>query len=315
MTISTYKSPIPSQHNYFEPWQIYRTHEVRQLAFAIASPNVVQNFPVEVEINRSIQFLADQDWYNFYQNYSHRLYALDQNPTELLEFLAKIKSTRLGIRFEALLWFWLQDPQNPDYELLGHSIQIFEGRKTLGEIDFLLQNKQNKMIEHWEVCLKYYLAQEHMHIGGWIGLNPEDTLAHKLSYLANKQFQFDEVSGFQIEKRIATMKGQFFLHPQDFKKMCVSLAQDINQPLFPTWLNYSRRLGYWQTEIPDHHSLRRLQRQEWLCPTAPPYNMQDQIQTISCWTNGLYMDAKQQKFIIFNSDQEHIFELLTANKN
>ena len=39
------------------------------------------------------------------------------------------KSTRLGLRFENLLWFWLQEDQYHPYQLLGHSIQKIDGAK------------------------------------------------------------------------------------------------------------------------------------------------------------------------------------------
>lgn len=37
--------------------------------------------------------------------------------------MSRLKSTRLGLRFENLLWFWLQEDQYHPYQLLGHSIQ------------------------------------------------------------------------------------------------------------------------------------------------------------------------------------------------
>ena len=37
--------------------------------------------------------------------------------------LSQLKSTRLGLRFENLLWFWLQEDNYHPYQLLGHSIQ------------------------------------------------------------------------------------------------------------------------------------------------------------------------------------------------
>ncbi len=45
------------------------------------------------------------------------------------------------------------------FELLGHSIQIIDGAKTVGELDFLLHNHDTQQVEHWEVALKYYLAE------------------------------------------------------------------------------------------------------------------------------------------------------------
>ena len=65
-----------------------------------------------------------------------RLKQLDEAPEPLLQFMSRLKSTRLGLRFENLLWFWLQEDQYHPYQLLGHSIQKIDGAKTLGELDF-----------------------------------------------------------------------------------------------------------------------------------------------------------------------------------
>ena len=58
-----------------------------------------------------------------------RLKQLDEAPEPLLQFMSRLKSTRLGLRFENLLWFWLQEDQYHPYQLLGHSIQKIDGAK------------------------------------------------------------------------------------------------------------------------------------------------------------------------------------------
>ena len=53
---------------------------------------------------------------------------------------------RLGQLFEAYLTTWLQ--QSPDFTLLAHNVQVFEGKQTVGEFDFLVQTSSG--VEHWE---------------------------------------------------------------------------------------------------------------------------------------------------------------------
>lgn len=238
----------------FEPWQHYHTHVVRQLAFAIASPNLIRYFPAQITPTLSLELHPDSAWQNYYWAYQPRLHYLDQHPEELINFLSRIKSTRLGLRFEALLWFWLQDSCNQYFELLGHSIQYHHKGKTLGEIDFLVRDLKTQHVEHWEVCLKYYLAEYDLDIHTWIGLNPEDTFEHKLNHLAHKQFQFKDALGHVIQARKVVIKGQLFL--------------PISHANIPTWLNTSRRLGIWLDKIPPNKQLVWLSRQEWLCPEA-----------------------------------------------
>ncbi|MEQ1344841.1 DUF1853 family protein [Acinetobacter seifertii] len=257
--------------SYFEPWLQFNHPMVRQLAFTIASPNLLCHLPQSLSIQHNFQLHPDQIWEQHFQNYLPRLKQLDETPEPLLQFMSRLKSTRLGLRFENLLWFWLQEDQYHSYQLLGHSIQKIEGAKTLGELDFLVLNKETQHVEHWEVALKYYLGEGQLNLEQWIGLNREDTLSTKLYHFTDKQFQFSEALDFNIQQRFAVLKGQLYLP--------LNLAQE--QPI-PHWINSNRRLGYWGTNIPDS-KFYRLERHEWLCP-----NKQVSSNTAYWWTDGLY---------------------------
>ena len=268
---------------YFEPWKNYRHPLVRQLAFAIASPNLIRHIPEEINAFYEISLHPLSDWKLFYYSYASRLQSLDQDPTPLIQFLSQIKSTRLGLRFEGLLWFWLQD-QNHHFELLGHSIQNHQAGKTLGEIDFLVKNLKTHEIEHWEVCLKYYLAQPDLKLPTWIGLNPEDTLIQKLTHTCDKQFQFTHALGHPIQRRYALIKGQLFL--------------PLKHAAVPSWINPDRRLGHWHNKILKTKGFIHLTRPEWLCPND--YNYQDiqQLKPIQYWHSGLYYHIASEKFVM-----------------
>ncbi|MEB3767479.1 DUF1853 family protein [Acinetobacter sp. MD2] len=267
----------------FEPWLQFKTPAVRQLAFCIASPNIVTMHPPELSIHFNFEWHNDNFWENCYQNYQRRLIELDQNPTALHTFLAKIKSTRLGIRFESLLWFWLQDNPNEQYHpyrLIQHSVQQIQGKQTLGELDFLLLNTHTMHIEHWEVALKFYLAERQYQLGAWYGLNRQDTLQKKLQHFTQKQFQFSRALGFAIEKKYAVLKGQLYL-------------PTLQQCPTPTWVNQKRRLGTWGNRIPTDPMLH-LSRHEWLCPDAEP-----QVEPTIWWRSDLYYTSKHNEFFMF----------------
>ncbi|MDH2635853.1 DUF1853 family protein [Acinetobacter nosocomialis] len=269
--------------SYFEPWLQFNHPMVRQLAFTIASPNLLCQLPQSLSIRHSFQLHSDQTWKQHFQNYLPRLHQLDETPEPLLQFMSRLKSTRLGLRFENLLWFWLQEDQYHSYQLLGHSIQKIEGARTLGELDFLILNKETQQVEHWEVALKYYLGEGQLNLEQWIGLNREDTLSKKLYHFTDKQFQFSEALDFKVQQRFAVLKGQLYLP--------LNLGQ--KQPI-PNWVNLTRRLGYWGTTIPDS-KFYRLERHEWLCP-----NRQASSNAAYWWTDGLYCNNNEDtQFYMF----------------
>ena len=259
--------------SFFEPWLQFKQPIVRQLAFCIASPNILTKIPDDLKIENYFELHSNTVWQEHYQAYEVRLQQLDQQPQPLIDFMARLKSTRLGLRFEHLLWFWLEDDNYHPYQLLGHSIQKIAGAVTLGELDFLLLNKQTQEIEHWEVALKYYLGENELNLSEWFGLNRQDTLQRKLRHFTQRQFQFSETSQYTIRRKFAVMKGQLYLPEPHY-------ASSI-----PEWINRSRRLGQWGTIIPVL-PYYRLQRHEWICPDQHPSS-----QTAEWWTNGLYHNA------------------------
>ncbi|WP_289353149.1 DUF1853 family protein [Acinetobacter baumannii] len=269
--------------SYFEPWLQFSHPMVRQLAFTIASPNLLSQLPCRLTIRHNFQLHTDQNWEQHFQNYLPRLKQLDAAPEPLLQFMSQLKSTRLGLRFENLLWFWLQEDQYHPYQLLGHSIQKIDGAKTLGELDFLVLNQNTQEIEHWEVALKYYLGEGQLNLEQWIGLNRQDTLSKKLYHFTDKQFQFSEALGFKVQQRFAVLKGQLYLP--------LNLPQE--QPI-PEWVNLKRRLGTWGTEIPKS-DFYRLERHEWLCP-----HQKASSNTAYWWTDGLYcQNINETRFYMF----------------
>ena len=222
-----------------------------------------------------------ETWTTHFQHYNARLLHLDQHPQELEVFLQQLKSTRLGLRFEMYIWFWLLDHSYHPYELLGHSIQKIAGPKTLGELDFLLRNTESNKIEHWEVALKYYLAEADLSLAHWYGLNRDDTLFKKLNHFSQQQFKFTHAAEQQIEKRIAVVKGQFYLPSQQ------------RDATLPEWVNPLRRIGHWGHQLYAQH-YSRLNRQEWLCP-----DFQRDRSNCTWWTNGLYYNFNHNDFYMY----------------
>lgn len=270
---------------FYEPWLQFKHPIVRQLAFSIASPNILKSLPHALELQHHFALHQDQFWQAHFSRYVDRLIQLDQNPTELIDFLKPLKSTRLGLRFEHLIWFWLQDAEYHHFQLLGHSIQIIEGKNTIGELDFLILNLDTNCIEHWEVALKFYLAEADLLLPNWYGLNRSDTLLRKLSHFTQKQFQFQQVQQRPIQKRFAVLKGQLYV-PEQTDSVLNHLET------LPNWINPSRRIGHWGNSSLKHYY--RVQRQEWICP-----NWEQSSQDATYWQNGLYRNFTTQADYMF----------------
>ncbi|MCF9000190.1 DUF1853 family protein [Acinetobacter nectaris] len=288
------------QHHLFEPWRSYHHPAVRQLAFCIASPNTIQSLPPEMTLSNHFMLHSDQEWQDLFFRYQPRLNELETNPQPLTDFLAQLKSTRLGLRFEMFLWFWLLDEEFHHFKLLGHSIQKIEGPITLGELDFLILNKKTQAVEHWEVALKYYLAEDQYQLGQWFGLNRSDRLEKKLSYFTNRQFQFNHALNYKIDHKFAVLKGQLFIP---------STISDSNLSALPHWVNQNRRIGFWgSTMLPQFY---RLERHEWIAPYLSPISHPKS----KWWHNGLYHHMNEEVFYMFRSSPLTAIDRLHFNHN
>ena len=282
-----------SQQSLFEPWFQFKHPLVRQLAFAVASPNILAALPSALDVQHRFHFHPSILWQQHFLRYEPRLKQLDQDPKALIDFIAQLKSTRLGLRFEMLIWFWLLDHHYHNYELLGHSIQIIDGARTTGELDFLIRNTETHQIEHWEVALKYYLGETDLSLATWYGLNRTDTLSRKLKHFTQKQFQFQQALDTEIDCRFAVLKGQLFLPLQS----SMTEQPRLDHYQLPDWINIARRLGFWGTQIPrTQEKFYRLQRQEWICPDAAISSL-----PAKWWSNGLYLQNQNNLFYMYRN--------------
>ena len=275
----TVLQPSPSR---FE-WLNFRQTAVRDLAFALASPPLLSHWPTEFTPQRPIELPDHQFWQSHYHRYLPRLLELDNDPTELNQSLAKLPSSRLGIRFEALLSFWLNDQSGHwhDFELLAKNIQLKDEKRTIGEVDFIIKNKLTSEIEHWELSLKFYLGEGALQPYEWRGLNDRDTFGRKIKHTLQKQFNVDRIhlpdlGEKTIDKRVSIFKGRLFYPDQMADSAKESLA---------TWLHPDHLRGTWGYHLPPDISWRRAARREWLTPEPNPHKQIKPIYLI----HGLYL--------------------------
>ncbi|WP_227672211.1 DUF1853 family protein [Psychrobacter urativorans] len=206
------------------PWEEYRRPYVRDLAYALACPNVLTKWLdfTPHENTAAIAVHSASFWGGQYDAYRARLVELDttnayQGLTRYL--LTRPSPNRLGFHFEGLLSFWLTDGYarglHP-YEIIASNVQLFRGKQTTGELDLILYNHQEKLTEHWELAIKFFMGSAPFAPENWVGINSNDNLQRKMTHMQTKQFctvwvDTKDHGQVKIDKRYAVIKGRFFL--------------------------------------------------------------------------------------------------------
>lgn len=95
---------------------------------------------------------------------------------------------RLGNRLERFFSFIIHESEA--YELITESLQIIANKVTLGELDFLVFDKEKQEVLHIELAGKLYLYDSKINkeLSRWIGPNRKDSLLRKINTLGVKQF-------------------------------------------------------------------------------------------------------------------------------
>lgn len=136
------------------------------------------NLDVNLSPYRPFQFNCDSDQRRQLRQWLSELDTLPHSPLQI--------RPKLGIYFEELVAFFLTQNPVSRYRVLARNLQLFEalhqGRQTLGELDFVLDQEQNTpeshTLWHLETAVKFYLACDRL-TGQWLGPDPTDSLASK----------------------------------------------------------------------------------------------------------------------------------------
>ncbi|MDR5590365.1 DUF1853 family protein [Christiangramia sp. SM2212] len=105
-----------------------------------------------------------------------------------LEELDHPRNSVLGKRMES--FFEIAIKHSERYDLIASNIQIIENKQTLGELDFLVFDKEISKTVHVELVYKLYVYDESLsnERDKWIGPNRRDSFSEKLEKLRSKQF-------------------------------------------------------------------------------------------------------------------------------
>ena len=212
----------------------------------------------------------------FTHDRQRRLEQLDEDPTALLQHLSVRPTHRLGVYFEQLWHFFLQ--QDPETELIAHNLAVHDGGRTIGEFDCIVYDKQSRCHVHLELAVKFFLGVQQpatdKPIAGsalhWLGPDKKDRLATKLDQLLLRQIMLSDAPAAKsilhelgiadITRRIA-LKGYLF--------------QPVRDPLpVPPGYNAACPLSCWVTlnQLQHHcatsgaNTFAILPKRRWLSP-------------------------------------------------
>lgn len=252
--------PLSTHSKNNAPWEQFKRPYVRDLAYVLACPNVLTQW-LDFSPHQNTPTISVHDkefWLAQFEAYRGRLQELDNtNAYQALTryLLSRPSPNRLGFHFEGLLSFWLTDGFKRglhSYETLASNIQLYQGKQTIGELDLILYNHQEKLTEHWELAIKFFMGCYPFAPDNWVGINSNDNLERKMTYMQNKQFStvWVDTKGHgrvKIDKRYGVIKGRFFLpiNSKDFG--------------YPEWLESSFPMHEW-CDLNDAVNLAKLNR-------------------------------------------------------
>ncbi|MEO2042653.1 MAG: DUF1853 family protein [Pirellulales bacterium] len=136
------------------------------------------------------------------------------NADHLQDFLTKNPHVSVGRYFESLVFYWIKYIRG--LEVLVCNEQITRAGRTIGEIDLVFRNEQDRLI-HWETAVKFFLhfPQPHSFPSDYIGPNSRDTLDSKMNHLFGHQLKQSLDGPINADCREAFVRGCIFYHPSN----------------------------------------------------------------------------------------------------
>lgn len=200
--------------SWIEQLHRYKSPEVRDLFWCIFSPDLLDDrFSSSILPTHLLEKWRKESatWFS----------TLDEDPTELLEWMMLLKTKRLGYRFEHFVHFFFRS--FPGIELIANNVQHAENGITIGELDFIV--RYENQIVHIEVSVKFYCQFESGEsLSDWIGPSANDRLDLKWNRLIHHQLPL-----------VAKMND---LPPIDFSFSSMKgMLYPAENDLFPTFVN------------------------------------------------------------------------------
>lgn len=250
---------------------------IRDLAWSLLSPQIIDLTPAAT--TNSSACAATDPWHpdtiqSFIREYARHTNHSPQSQPDA-------KSARLGQYFESLIELFLSK-STPVEHLLSHQ-KVYVERRTLGEFDYLYRPVGEADYTHLEITVKFFLQLGNNthpgdHPAAWIGLNPRDTLAHKIDRMRSHQLrlstfpaaqQWLQNIGIHINRSQAIFRGRLFYPWQAYNQRLFDYPESLNPDHLQGWWLRHSELQQLQSE--PSMRLQPLPRLHWLA--AQPASM------------------------------------------
>lgn len=132
-----------------------------------------------------------------------------------------------------------------EFVVLAHSIQLIQDKRTLGELDYIIQNVETKEVLHVELTYKFYILDKEIinPIDRIVGPNRKDTFIAKLNKTRDRQMPL-----LYSEPSIVALKN-LNLHVADIRQMVAFYAHIfvpyVDRVFHIDNLNEDCIAGYW----------------------------------------------------------------------
>ncbi|SHE95451.1 DUF1853 family protein [Vibrio gazogenes] len=167
---------------------------------------------------------------------------------------------RLGLLYQSVCSDLFK--ASPTYTLTAEEVQIIANGKTLGAVDFILNNQHTSQQEHWEVAIKFYLLHQEL----WFGPNAKDRLDIKLQHMLKHQLPLSahpmvlqQYPQWQVTSQHLLMQGRLYINP--------FTDAPIPQDCLGYALNQTQIQGRWCYQAQFHQinePLYLLERYQWM---------------------------------------------------
>lgn len=180
----------------------FRSRLIRDLAWAITLPPIVEPVwpPSSISIGTMTEEALIADWGTMgvpvvsnpeywisrdryeraWQRMEPILRRLDDDDEALPGTIPSPLEIRHGLRFEHLLAAWFD--LDPEIHVLERDRQVFDGGKTIGQIDFIVE--WEGAVVQLEVAVKFYLRFGSVNaLSGYVGTDLRDRLDIKLAHM------------------------------------------------------------------------------------------------------------------------------------